>query len=97
MGVRKIAWYAASPATAAATTAPIKAHRDCRSTAITNNATAVIQNARKGRSDSNEFPFTTKAGTAQNNSVAASGCFAKRRASDHMANAAIRENTVYAK
>lgn len=49
---------------------------------------AVIQNARNGRSASNEFPFTTKAGTARNNSVAQNGFSEKRRASDHIASAA---------
>ncbi len=53
---------------------------------------ALIQNARNGRSDSKEFPFTTNAGTAQKSRVAASGLFEKRRASDHMAIAAITEN-----
>jgi len=45
---------------------------------------------------SSEFPFTTKAGTATNNSAAQSGCGEKRRARDHMAQAAISENSVYA-
>ena len=57
---------------------------------------AAIQNARNGRSDSSELPFTTKAGTAMNSSAAHSGCGEKRRARDHMAQAAISENTMYA-
>src|SRR5664280_1561703 len=58
----------------------------------TNSATAAIQKARKGRSVSSELPFTTKAGTAMNNSAAQSGCGEKRRARDHMDQAATREN-----
>ena len=38
------------------------------------SAMAAIQNARNGRSDSNELPFTTNAGTARNSSVAHTGC-----------------------
>ena len=57
---------------------------------------AAIQNARNGRSASSELPFTTNAGTARNSSVAHSGCGENRRASDHMAHAAISENTMYA-
>ncbi len=62
----------------------------------TKHATAAIQNARNGRSDSSELPLTTKAGTARNSSVAHSGWGEKRLASDHMASAAITENSMYA-
>src|SRR5450755_3440022 len=62
----------------------------------TKQATAAIQKARNGRSDSSELPLTTKAGTARNNRVAHTGCGEKRRASDHMANAATSENSMYA-
>src|ERR1035441_1639224 len=61
-----------------------------------NSAIAAIQNARKGRSVSSELPFTTNAGTARNSSAAHNGCGEKRRASRHMAHAAISENRMYA-
>src|SRR5947208_2696148 len=59
-------------------------------------ATDDIQSARNGRSVSNELPFTTNVGTAMNSSVAHNGRGEKRRASDHMAPAAISDHTMYA-
>ena len=55
-----------------------------------------IQNARNGRSASNELPLMTNAGVAMNSRAAHSGCGENRRASDHIAAAAISENTMYA-
>ena len=57
---------------------------------------AAIHSARNGRSDSSELPFTTKAGTARKSSAAHNGRGENRRASDHMAAAAISENNMYA-
>jgi hypothetical protein len=59
----------------------------------TNAAIPVIQKARNGRSDSNEFPFTTKAGTETNNNVAPSGQSENRRAKTHMPQTATTENS----
>src|SRR5947209_14952337 len=60
------------------------------------SAMAAIQNARNGTSASKELPLTTKAGTARKRRTAQRGFGENRRASDHMAAAAMREKTMYA-
>ena len=86
IGVRNTAWKAVKLASTKASAAT--AYRPG-----TNSATEVIQNARNGKSDSNEFPLITNAGIAMNSSVAQNGCGEKRRAKVHMAAAAISEKT----
>src|SRR3954462_2992719 len=61
-----------------------------------NSAIADIHSARNGRSVSKELPLTTNVGTAVKSSVAQSGCGEKRRASDHIAQTAITDQTRYA-
>src|SRR5258708_34295380 len=54
--------------------------------------TPAIQKARKGISDSSEFPLITNAGVARKSSVAHNGCGEKRLASDHIDTAAATQD-----
>src|SRR5579862_9193272 len=92
IGIRNMAWYAASAANPIAIIDAASHPDERRSTAWTYSAIASSQKAVKGKSDSSELPLTTNAGVAMNSIVAASGCGLNFRAKASALNDAINEN-----